>query len=97
MNNKGGYIGIDEREITGKDGVMNPREKEEAWKGRGSKLGNSLGLKKLTKWEMAEGRGTAKFGSFQFPRLTAFLHLLRPSLEYIHVYMYVSSLPYIMS
>lgn len=68
----------------GKDGVMNPREREEAskvWKGRGSKLGNSLGLKKLTKWEMAEGRGTSEFGSFEFPRLTVYTFLS------IHVWM----------
>jgi hypothetical protein len=49
VNNKGEYIGIDRRERMGKHGVMNPREKQEAWKGRGSKLGKSLGLRKLTK------------------------------------------------
>jgi hypothetical protein len=58
----------------GKDGVMNPRNEEEGsqgWKGRGSQLGKSLGLKELTNQESAMVPGNSEL---PFPDLGTFAH-----------------------
>lgn len=60
MGEKGGYGGIEVRETMGKDGVMNPRKEEEGsqgWKGRGSQLGKSLGLKRADQSGKCDGPG----------------------------------------